>query len=217
MSIYTGVGDIAKRVTAIYAGVNGTARKIVRAYAGDENGVAQLVYQRRVYLFRDGVDNTALTGDWAGSFTHKTNSGVNYSMTRLAVSGAYLQGSYSSSDGSSEKALYVRSNNAISLAGWNKLVCVLERYTSRASKTFENNKAYFGAFDSDYTTCKSNQLETRFLKYAIHSNNKNSAYTEVTLTVDISTLTGSYYIVYDNFEPNMNAAISIRIKEIWLE
>lgn len=44
MSIYTGVGDIAKRVTAIYAGVNGTARKIVRAYAGDENGVAQLVY-----------------------------------------------------------------------------------------------------------------------------------------------------------------------------
>lgn len=193
----------------------GLTTRILKGYIGDSNNIARQIYQYRLYLFHNGIDNTALTGGWTGSFTHKTNSGSNYTMTRMANDGTYLSGSFSSSNGSSEKALYVRSVNAIDFSNYKKLCCNLEWYTSRASSSLSPSS--FGVFNSSYTTCETEQLATRFLVREQHTASKNSEYTPVHLEIDLSNFTGSGFILYDNYQPNMNAAINVRIKEIWLE
>lgn len=215
--------SVAKLVSKVYVGVNGTARQISKVYAG-VNGVAKQVYPFKTYLFsHETGDNNALTGGWSsGTFYHRTNSGTNYSMTRMGIntwSGGYMiSGSYSSSDGTSEKAMYVMTARAINLEPYKKLCCILDRYTSRDTSPVN---AYFGVFNASSTsstlTCQTNQLNTKFLAYATHINNPNSGYQSVKLEVDVSSLTGSYIILYDNHHSNMNAAISIHILDIWLE
>ena len=205
-------GDEAGRGNAVYPYA---AREITHAYVGDGNGIARLIYRKRVFLFKNGWDNTAMTGGWTGAFTHKTNGGANYTMTRMSNDGTYIKGSFSSTDGTSEKALYVRSNNAINMTGFSKLYCRLEWYTSRASTT--PSDGYFGVFNSSYTNAQTNQLEARYLAFGTHSTAKNSDYQEVLVTVNVSSVNQAGYILYDKYYGNMNAAVNVRIKEIWLE
>lgn len=217
MSIHGGIESVSQSLSP-HGGVAGLDRKIVRAYAG-VNGVARMVYQRRVYLFRDGVEDTALTGGWTGSYTHKTNSGSNYSMKRLTNDGTYFSGSMSSTGGSAENCLYIRSLNALDLSKFRKLICVLEWYTSRdnQSSSYPIYAAHFGVFNHAYSNAQSNQIDARYLAQDnSFTPSKNSGYEEITLNVDIDGV-ASGDILYCNYVANQNSSINIRIKEIWLE
>lgn len=193
----------------------GLAKRILKGYIGDKNNIARKIYQYRLFLFKDGADNTAITGGWTGAFTHTTNDDSAYTMTRMTINGQYISGSFSSSNGTSEKALYVRSVNAIDMTKYKKLCCLLEWYTSRAS--IVPSDAYFGVFNSSYTKSRTNQLESRYLAFGRHSVAVNSDYQETLIEIDISDVNGVGYILYDKYYGNMNAAISVRIKQIWLE
>lgn len=220
---YAGDNNVAHQVKAIYAGVNGVAQKVQRAYVG-VNGVAQLIYQSRVYLWSSANgDNTALTGGWTtGTFYHQTNSGNSYSMTRMTAatwSGNHiLQGTYSSTDGTSEKAMFLMSGKAIDFAPYKKLCAYMSRRTYRDNNVRD---AWFGVFNASSPyfgmTCKTSELGTKFLAAATHSNAVNSEHVGFQLTVDISNINGSYMLVYDNYHENMNAEINISFSEIWLE
>ena len=218
MSIHGGVENISENLVP-YSGVNNVAREMVRVYQGDDNGIARLVYRKRLYLFKDGISHDTLTGGWTGTYTHQTNSGSNYSMTRLTNDGLYLSGHISATNGSSEKALYLRSLNAVDVSKYTALKCILEWYTSRdnQSSSYPIYKAWFGIFNHSYANARSNTIGSRFLA----SNNdfrpeKNTGYEEASLSVDLTGIT-SGDILYTNYVANMNSTINIRIKEIWLE
>lgn len=221
--IYGGVNGVSRQDGKIYTGVNNVSRQISKVYVG-VNDVAQLIYQSRVYLWSSATgDNTALTGGWTtGNFYHQTNSGNNYSMTRMTAatwSGNHiLQGTYSSTDGTSEKAMYLMSGKAIDFAPYKKLCAYMTRRTYRDNNVRD---AWFGVFNSSSPyfgmTCKTSELGQKFLASKTHSNAVNSAPEGFQLTVDVSNISGSYLIVYDNYHENMNAEININFSEIWLE
>ena len=221
--IYSGVIGTAQQITKIYAGVNDVAKEIKKVYVG-VNGIAKQVFPPRVYLWSSAAgDNTSLTGGWTtGTFYHQTNSGNNYSMTRMTAatwSGNHiLQGTYSSTDGTSEKAMYLMSGKAIDFAPYKKLCAYMTRRTYRDNNVRD---AWFGVFNASSTlwsvTCKTSELGSKFLASKTHSNAVNSAPEGFQLTVDVSNISGSYLIVYDNYHENMNAEININFSEIWLE
>ena len=219
--IYGGNSNVGHKIQKIYTGVNNTAKSIEKVYVG-VNGVARQVYPTRVYLFSSITgDNTALTGGWnSGSFYHQTNSGTNYSMTRMNITtwqNLYLiSGTYSSTNGTSEKAMFAKTNNAINFTPYRKLHINLDRRTNRDTSPVSS---YFGVFNSQGSnlTCKTNELETKFLAYATHPNNVTSGYVGLSYDIDISNINGSYVFVYDNYHSNMNAEISINIVDIWME
>ena len=220
---YAGDNNVAHQVKAIYAGVNDVAHKVQRAYVG-VNGVAQLIYQSRVYLWSSANgDNYDLTGGWStGNFYHQTNSGTNYSMTRMTAAtwqGTHLiQGTYSSSDGTSEKGMYLMSAKAIDFTPYKKLCAYMTRRTYRDNNPHDS---WFGVFNASSTlwsvTCKTSELGSKFLASKTHSNAVNSAPEGFQLTVDVSNINGSYLLVYDNYHANMNAEININFSDIWLE
>jgi len=219
---------IAQLVSKIYAGVNGAARQISKVYAG-VNGVARQVYPFRTYLFsHETGDNNALTGGWSsGTFYHRTNGGTNYSMTRMTLGswsgepwggGVFLGGRYSSTDGTSEKAMYVMTARGINLQPYSKLCALLHRRNRRDT---DPQGSWFGVFNASSTsstlTCKTSELGTKFLAHQEHANTVNSGYEFVPIEINISSLTGTYIILYDNFHPNMNADIEVHILDVWLE
>lgn len=216
---YAGVNNVARNISNIYVGVNGVARKVERAYVG-VNGVARRIYPERVYLWRNATgDNYGMTGGWTGTYYHRTNSGTNYSMTRMTSQyyngGYYLNNNFSSTDGTSEKAMYVRTVKAINFTPYKKLIATGWR---NYSKKGNDTSAYFGAYNSTSSGtlyCQTNELTTKFLRYGTHPITAGTG--SFTITVDVSTLTGSYIIVYDNFQSNMNNTISLEFSNIWLE
>ena len=222
------VGDSngkAQLVKKVYVGVNGVAKAVKKAYVG-VNGVAQLIYSTapsRVYLWSlENGDNSSLTGGWStGTFYHQTNTGTNYSMTRMAESiwqGYHLlAGSYSSTDGKTEKAMFAKTTNPIDFTPYSRLVAQITRNTTRDTAPTD---AWFGVFNSQASTgltCRSSELGTKFLAYATHSGSVTSGSVGLTLTIDISRINGSYILLYDNYHSNMNASISINIEYIYLE
>lgn len=209
-NVYVGISNVARWVKDLYIGVGNTARRVRAGWIG-VGGKARIFYGR-AYLFRNGVTGPYV-GGWTRSFIHETNGGTNYKMTRMAVSGNYLQGTHKYTDGTTESALYVCSNNMVNLTGYSKLVCELDRYSPSASSPRDG---VFGAF-GNYTKCQEQQLDARFKARAAHSNAKNSGWAAVTLTVNIASINESCYILYDNYQPNMNADIRIRIKAIYLD
>lgn len=221
--LYFGKNNLAAEAEKVYVGVNGVARTVEKMYVG-VNGVARQVFPNpRLYLWHpDTGDNNTVTGGWTtGTFYHQTNSGNNYSMTRMTQSiyqGTYLlQGTYSSSDGTSEKAMYVKTTNPINITPYTKLVAVMNR---NISKNVNVSDAWFGVFDSQSSTgltCRSSELATKFLAHQTHSNSKTSGVVHFELEVDVSGITGSYIILYDNFTPNMNGNINANFSEIYLE
>lgn len=223
---YIGVNGVAEQVKKAYIGVNGVAKEIKKAYVG-VNDVARLIYSaepERTYLWNSAYgDNTALTGGWStGNFYHQTNGGTNYNMTRMSEGmwqGTHLlQGAYSSSDGSSEKAMFAMTAKAIDFTPYTKLVAVMTRNISRNANPSD---AWLGVFNASSTlwgvTCKTSELGTKFLAHATHPNNVTSGAVGFTLTIDISGISGSYLFVYDNFSPNMNASINVNFSDLWLE
>lgn len=221
--LYFGKNNVAAEAEKVYVGVNGVARTVEKMYVG-VSGVARQVFPNpRLYLWHpDTGDNSAVTGGWStGTFYHQTNSGTNYNMTRMTQSiyqSTYLlQGTYSSSDGSSEKAMYAKTTNPINITPYTKLVAIMNRNISRNTNPSD---AWFGVFDSQASTgltCRSSELGTKFLAHKTHSNNKTDGVVHFELEVDVSGITGSYIVLYDNFTPNMNANINVNFSEIYLE
>ncbi len=220
--VYVGANDIAHQIKKIYVGdSNGVAREVKKVYVGI-NGVAKRIYPERVYLWNNATgDNYELTGGWSAEFAHQTNSGNDYTRrTRMNTSnvgqyGWLIENTYSCSDSSTECAMYARTVKAIYLTPYKKLCASMYRNYAKAN---DADSAYFGVFNSSSSgkvTCKSSELTTKFLAYKKHNTSKGIE--SFTLEIDISNITGSYIIAYDNYSPNMNNTININFSNIWLE
>ena len=216
--IYAGVSDTAREVKKIYAGVNGVAKEIKKVYAG-VNGVAKLIWQSdnlsKVYLFYHGDACTDITGGWTKAFTFKTANGSNYTMTRLAVGPDALAGNRTSTGGTGEYCLYVRTVNSIDFTNYSKL-CFLYEYKM---PTFSSGtpQCRVGAFGSSYTDMRWSGYDSRFLAFEEITNVKQSDYVSTTVEVDVSGVNESADVLFYCAFSNMKASYYVRFPEIWLE
>lgn len=80
-AVYSGVGNVARKVNKIYVGVNGVARKVTKGYIG-VNGVARLFYESYIYPF------VSFSGEYyVDPITH---NGVEYDLYTLHTSGTLV-------------------------------------------------------------------------------------------------------------------------------
>lgn len=217
MSAHGGVNGIAERLEP-YAGVGGVSRQIVRAYAGDENGVAQLVYQRRVYLFRDGVSDDTLTGGWTGTIQYKTGSGANYTMYRMTNDGAALSGSMSGT-GSQERCVYVRSG-AVDVTGYRRLVMRIGWTASGlGSAGHDLWDMIYGLARTTVTNVSSgandSTLCAAYGEIELAANRSELGYEDYAL--DISALSGTYNVALYKGQADLKGTLNVSLSRVWLE
>ena len=216
MSIHGGIASVSRSLSP-HGGVAGLDRKIVRAYAGDENGVAQLVYQRRVYLFRDGVSDDTLSGGWTGTIQYKTGSGTNYTMYRMSNNGGALAGSMSGT-GSQERCVYVRSG-AVDVTGYRRLVMRIGWTASGlGSASYNLWSMIYGLARTTVTNVSSTTDSTLCAAYGgieLTANRSELGYEDYAL--DISALSGTYNVALYKGQADLKGTLNVSLSRVWLE
>lgn len=221
--IYVGKNNTAKKIKEIFTGINGTAKRIVQGYVGINN-IAKQIYQYRTYLLSNHDGTNPIVGNWtSGNYVHLHDSGTNYeSRTRMTYNnnpGNYsISGFYNSDNSKNECSLFTRSAYTINLTDYNFLKANISVNIHRENSADQTYQGIFGAYDiSKGETCKTGELETKFVAFTRHGRTTVGSWVDLDLSVNISNLQGSYAIVYDNFHLNTNAKVEVKIFNIWLE
>lgn len=225
--VYAGVDGVARRIKFIYmGGVGNVARRIKKVYVG-VNGVARQCFPAAdpANLFtQSGGTNTSKVSNFTVGFTYQTSTGQAYENIRLTRTGSspnyYLQGKMEDSSGNGEHDLYVCSSNDVSMTAYTRLCVTYQyRYTDNSASPPSTRSLFFGAYKtaSSALVCKSNELTGNYRAYKSQANSPASSWTEKTLTVDISAVTGNQRVLFIWSWPNMKGTAEVRIKKIWMD
>lgn len=186
-----------------------------------------------VFLYNNGDECTALTGGWkfptmnGGNSTFDTNASNVHTVVRTKnADNIQLK---ATAGGTPSCLLSAYSNNAISLDGYSKL-CAEYDYSAIGTMDFSNtNEASAYGHLSVYSVTPnvvspwSNRTATqslfRFLESGLTSNSINSSANDVVVSVDITEITGKYWVNFWSylFLVNKGFVANVIVKRIWLE
>ena len=199
---YIGVEGVARKVNAQYIGVGGVAKKVKSGYIG-VGGVARRFFGG-VYpiLYDVGNEYTDTTGGWAANAL-KAWSGCK--TTAPTKASDYIELGITTSAGQ-EGISNCGTVNAIDLTGFNKL-CVNVSYVNNATITQNKNNVECMLYSADAAKPFDTLLYTKKIDKML---------TVKSYTLDISDLSGEFYIVlngycYDRYY------VYTRINKVWLE
>lgn len=225
MAEYRGINGVARRISKEYRGVNGVARKIVKAYRGINN-VARKYFPSVVYLYDSGDLCSSFTGGWSyktGNSVAIGSTGWTGVPTMTKASDHLLMYMKDLPPGNASSDNYTGTwytSNAINLSGYKKLrmVCDIQLGSAySANRTLDDNLAdhvRIGPSRSTYTNDE--YIITDIITFSNWASNG-----EKILEVDISSLTGNYYIIVEmgRFRENLtngDDSVTLKIKEVYL-
>lgn len=221
--IYVGVDNVARKVKKMFAGVDGVARKVKKAYVG-VNNVTRQFFSSVVHLYNAGDLCSSLTGGWS----HKTGNLV------LSSKVTGWEGAPTMTKASDHLLIYMKdlsyefrsdynyvgswyTSNAINLDNYNKVRMVCDIQLGDAYATKSNMES----LDHVRVSVSSNRYTDDYkVRKSITFNNWKSNGENI-IEVDVSSLTGDYYIIIDMRRSYLNLtdgdeSATLKIKEVYL-
>lgn len=223
---YIGVGGVARAVKKHYIGIGGVARELRSGYIG-VGGVARQFFQRILHVYNAGDLCTAISGGWTSvkgndvwSEDQTGYSGKAATMTQKSDHlYVYLKDQDKEVQESHNNLVSWRTTGPVALDGYSKLTAVCDIQLGSTYESMTSSKsidcAYLVASPTIYAA--GTGTKGKYLNFLSWSSNG-----ENTITVDISGLSGAYYIMlcvrrsYINLTDSGDESITVKIKEIYL-
>lgn len=223
---YIGVGGVARAVKKHCIGVGGVAREVRNGYIG-VGGVARQFFQRILHVYNAGDLCTDLSGGWTSVkgndvWSNDTTGYSGFAATMSQESDylyVYLKDQEKVVNANYNNLVSWRTTGKVALDGYSKLtaVCDIQLGSTYASMTSSNSIDCACLSASPTVYAADTGAQQKYLNFLNWSSDGENI-----ITVDISGLSGAYYIMlcvrrsYINLTNNGDESITVKIKEIYL-